>query len=616
MITRVSHCGKHHPRVRRLLAGFVLAWVPACACAATAPADLVFRGSSILTLEPATPAARAVAVRDGRIVYVGDDPESYIGARTRVIELGARMLMPAFHDAHMHPMSGGMRLLRCALDDRATTAAVLDALAACARQHRSDPWLIANGLPDALARDPRLDRRALDRVVPRQPLAISIGPGFTLRVNTAALQRAGLEPAAGAGDDGVERSASGEATGFVSGKAMEAVRRAWPRPAAADYRRALRAASAMANRFGIVSILDASVDPAMLAAYRAADTAGELSVRVVAAQRVVPEAGLVQVDAMRAARDAIHSRRLRAGVAKIFLDGELDLYTAALLAPYEDAPDTRGSPIDSNALAVLVTRLDAAGFDLHMHAIGDRAVRAGLDALASAIAANGARDRRDQIAHDQLVDPSDLPRFAALGVAANVQPEWALYDEEARTAEQRLGAARARRLMPLRSLADAGARLVAGSDWPSTTMNPLDAAQIALTRRPLDGSAGTWLPAQRLGLMQMLRAYGPDAAWALRLEHESGAIAVGRAADLIVLDRDLRTVDPMALHTARVLLTLLEGTEVWRDPAWRDRATAAGPAQGARTPAVLAGTSAPHAHRAPEPGVRRCRPARASSRFP
>lgn len=564
--------------------------------AAIEPADLVFRGRAILTLDASTPHAEAVAVRAGRIVFVGEIPAAtaYIDNRTRVIDLGRRMLMPAFHDAHMHPMSGGMRLLRCSLDGLRSPNAVVDALAACSRRTPSPPWLIVTGLAEKLAHSRSLDRRALDHIVPDRPLAIAIGPGFSLRVNSRALALAGLDRTADPAGGDIERDANGDATGLVSGDAMQAVRHLWPRPTPEEYRKALRLASAMANRHGIVSILDANVDRDMLAAYRAADEAGELSVRVVAAQRIVPQEGLAQIDAMRDARDAIRGKRLRADAAKIFVDGEIELHSAALLGPYADAPGERGTElIDDRVLNAFVALLDHEGFDVHMHVMGDRAVRAGLDAIEHAIAANGRRDRRHELAHDQLIDPADLPRFAALGAIANVQAGWAWADPVNEDARQKLGPDRARMLLPFRSLADAGARLVGSSDWPAPTMNPLDAIQVAVTRRPLDGSAPAWHPEQRVDLMQMLRAYCSDAAWALRLEHASGTITVGKSADLIVLDRDLRTLDPMALHSARALLTLLEGAPVYQDAVFnqgvagfRSVPTNSAPPQGVSTHAA------------------------------
>jgi predicted amidohydrolase YtcJ len=570
--------GRSERRSAALLAAVLLARAAQASAPAIEPADLVFREGAILTFDATMPDAEAVAVRAGRIVFAGraSGVSAYVGARTQVVDLGQRLLMPAFHDAHMHPMSGGMRLLRCTVEGVATAQGVVDAVGACARQRPSSPWLIVTGLAEALASAPALDRRVLDRLAPDRPLAIAIGPGFSLRVNSRALSLAGLDEAAADPARGdIERDrTTGAATGLVSGDAMQAVRHAWPRPTIDEYREALRKATAMANRAGIVSVLDASVDADMLRAYRAADAAGELTVRVVAAQRIVPESGLAQVDAMRAARDAIHSAHLRADVAKIFVDGEIELHTAALLQPYLDSPEERGQPIDADRFDALVDRLDHEGFDVHMHVMGDRAVRTGLDALAHAAAANGVRDRRDQLAHDQLIDPADLSRFAALGVIANVQPAWAWHDPVNEDAERRLGAARARMLVPIRSLFDAGARVVASSDWPSPVMDPLAAIQIGVTRRPLDGSTPSWHPEQRATLMQMLRAYTVDAAWVLRRERESGSIAIGKAADLIVLDRDVRRVDPMALHDVRVLLTLLDGKAVYRDPAFEEASPA------------------------------------------
>jgi len=549
----------------------LLAW-PLTAGAATPavePADIVFRGSSILTLDAATPRAQAVAVRAGRIVFVGTvrGANAYVGERTQVMELGPRLLMPAFHDAHVHPMSGGMRLLRCALEKETSAQAVLQAIQACDRKTPSAGWLIVGGLSETLLHDPALDRQALDRLVPTRPLAVSTATGFALRANSAALALAKFDAAAA----GVERDATThEATGLVSAESVMGIRRLWPRPTSVEYRRALQASSEILHRYGIVSVLDASVDPALLAAYRDADAAGELSLRVVAALRIDPQQGVAQIAPLRAAADAIHSRRLRADAAKIFVDGEIEQHTAYLLAPYADAP-TRGTPLlDPTLLDPLAMELDRQGFDLHMHVMGDGSVHAGLDAIEQAMRANPARVRRHQLAHDEVINPADIRRFARLGVIANIQPDWAWHDDVNRDAEQKLGAARARYLVPIRSLVDAKVHVVAGSDGPGPSMNPLEAIQIAITRRPLDGTAETWHPEQRVRLMPMLRAYTAEAAWALRLEHESGSITVGKAADLIVLDRDLRKVDPMQLHDVRVLLTLLEGSTVYADAALKD----------------------------------------------
>jgi predicted amidohydrolase YtcJ len=305
----------------------------------------------------------------------------------------------------------------------------------------------------------------------------------------------------------------------------------------------------------------------------AADAAGELTVRAMAAQSVDPRRGEGQVAEMVARRDRVRGRRFRAEGAKLFLDGEIDQHTAAMLEPYAGAPGVRGElMIQPRALDPLVRRLDAEGFLIHMHVMGDRAVRAGLDAIEHAIAANGLRDRRHQLAHIGVASPEDLPRFGRLGVAANFSPFWARADDPASgPTEAALGPVRSRWMYPIASVAAGGGRVIASSDWPSTPMNPLDAIQVALTRRPLDGKKPAQQPEERVGLAAILAAYTIDAAWAAHEEAIDGSIEAGKAADLVVLDRNLFAIDVMDLHQVKVLLTLLDGEPVYRDPgfSWR-----------------------------------------------
>jgi predicted amidohydrolase YtcJ len=247
--------------------------------------------------------------------------------------------------------------------------------------------------------------------------------------------------------------------------------------------------------------------------------------------------------------------------------------TAALLEPYVPLPGepagaapSRGLPEYSpEDLARHVAALDAAGFQIHDHAIGDAAIRSSLDALEAAAKANGARDRRPHLAHIQLVDPADIPRFGALGVTANMQPLWAWADPFITDlTEPRLGPVRSRWLYPFESLRVAGARLAAGSDWSVSSMNPLEAIQVAVTRQGLEEPrGGTWLPQERLDLATALAAYTREAAWLMRQENEVGTIEVGKAADLVVLDRNLFGLEPTEIASTRVVLTLLEGATVY-----------------------------------------------------
>jgi len=337
------------------------------------------------------------------------------------------------------------------------------------------------------------------------------------------------------------------------------VKRRAPRPSEAEYREALRRTTAMANGFGITSLVDASADPSVVEAYRAADRAGELTVRAVLAQRVDDRRGEDQIVQMKALRHRAKGRRLRADAAKLFVDGEIDRHTAAMLAPYAGVTDRGELLLPEEKLDALVRRLDGEGFLIHMHVMGDRAVRAGLNAIEGAIRLNGRRDRRHQLAHVGVVDPADIPRFAPLSVTADLQPLFARPGDPALgPAAAALGPARARWLYPLASIRAAGGRVVASSDWPSTSMNPFEAIEAAVTRAPPESST----------LASMVAAYTRDAAWVAREDAIDGVIAVGKAADLVVLDRNLFDVPPEALHGTRVLLTLIDGEPVYRDPGF------------------------------------------------
>jgi predicted amidohydrolase YtcJ len=518
-----------------------------------APAQaVVLRGAPIYTLDPARPWARALVIRAGLITFVGDEASAhaFAGPDARVITLQGGMVLPGFHDSHVHPMTSGMRLLQCRLGGLQSARQVIDAVRACAAKEPRRAWLLGSGWSPELF--PKGALQKLDELVPDRPAFITNEDGITAWVNSRALEIAGI----------ADRS------GVVSGDTADLVRRHVPIPSQAEYREALRLTTAMANAAGITSLVDANASPAVVEAYRAADLAGELTVRVVADQRVDPRRGAQQVEEMVARRDRVRGRRFRADGAKIFVDGDIDQHTAALLQPYADAPASRGELlIEPAALDGIVRRLDAEGFLVQMHAMGDRAVRAGLDAIERARLANGPCDRRHQLAHVGVVDPLDLPRFGRLGVTADFQPIWAQARDPADApARAALGPERARFMYPMASVAAGGARIVAGSDWPSLPMSPWEAIQVAMTRQPLDGSAPARQPQERVGLALMLAAYTREAAWIAREEAIDGSIQVGKAADLVVLDRNLFEVPVKEIHRVRVLLTLLDGEPVYGSP--------------------------------------------------
>lgn len=515
--------------------------------------DLVLRDAAVYTVDARQPWASALVIHDGRIAYVGDEAglKPFLEG-AKVIDLHGAMVLPGFHDSHLHPMSGAMRLLQCDLTGATSLRDVEKAVRADGAAKPAHPWVFCNGIPEPLGA--QLTRRMLDAWSPHKPAFIRDYTGFKAWANTQALAAAAL-PA--------------DATGALMGDDVNAVRSKAPAPSATEYLEALRRTSAMLNAAGVTSVFDAAATPDMLQAYHAADLAGELTLRVTAAQRVDAGQGLGQVHAMQQRRDAVQGRRFKADAAKIFLDGELDQHTACMLAPYADTADSRGPAIPQDQLDAVVQRLDAAGFLIHMHAMGDGAVRAGLDSIQYAMQKDGAADRRHQIAHVGVADPQDIPRFAKLGVIADFTPLWFQSDDAAFQPAAHVLGAKARWMYPMGSVVASGAHVTLGSDWPQETLKPLDEIQYAVTRQPLDGSKSSPQPEQRISVAQAIAAYTMEGAWAVREEKVDGTLEVGKAADVVVLDRNLFKIDAMSIHKARVLLTLLDGEPVYRDPQFQ-----------------------------------------------
>lgn len=537
-------------------------------------ADLVFIHGAVYTVSREQPWANAVAVSGGRITYVGNNPgaRKFIGPTTRVIDLHGRMLLPGFHDSHMHPMAAGTRFMRCQLQDLAWPEAVLQELSECAARLGPGEWLRGIGLAGRVLENPAPNKSLIDPFTPDIPAIIELGEANSFWVNGKSLKLAGITAATPEVINGrIEREpVSNEPTGILRASAASPVYDLIPPESTARLREALKRASEMANSLGITSSNEASARQEHIEAYLEADAANELTMRVQAAQRWDGDKGAEQVAQLVKNHQRSKSNRFSAGSVKFFLDGDLYWKSAALLQPYAGSEDTRGQlTYASEILQQYVQDLDNQGMDVHMHAYGDAAVRQGLDAVEYAIKNNPARDRRAQLAHLALVAPADFGRFAALGVTADIQPNWFYVNRERETEIENAGPERATRLMPAQSFFRSGARVVAGSDWISASMNPLDAIQIAVTRQPLDGSGEAWNHDERVTLDQMLEAYTINGAWLARMENATGSVEVGKFADLVVLDRNLFEIEPTAISSARVMLTFLEGKEVFRDPAER-----------------------------------------------
>jgi predicted amidohydrolase YtcJ len=419
--------------------------------------------------------------------------------------------------------------------------------------------------PGALAR-----RELIDAVVSDRPVILWSTDGHSAWANTKALEIAGITKDTPDPPDGrIDRDPkTGEAIGSLQEGAADLVAAKIPPPVDAKRDEALRYSIRLLNGYGITTVQDAHVEPQELKAYRRADDSGELSLRVVASLWWEREQGLEQIDELKRLRDEYTRGRIDAGTVKIMQDGVMENYTAVVLEPYllPDRPDERGIPmVDPERLKEAVTRLDAEGFQVHFHAIGDGAIRQSLDAVEAARRANGNSGQRHHISHLELIHQDDVPRFRELGVVANFQPLWAFADTYITDLTiPFIGAERSEWLYPIGSVYRSGAVVAFGSDWSVSTANPFQQIEVAVTRAaPIaDQEVSPFLPEQRIDLPAAIAAFTINAAFVNRLDDRTGSIEVGKSADLAVLDRNLFDIPVSEISDTQVLVTLFEGKAV------------------------------------------------------
>ena len=542
------------------------------------PADLILTGGHVHTVDPARPRAEAVAVRGERIVAVGSaaDIAGLVGPPTRVVDLDGRLLLPAFQDAHVHPIFAGVDRLQCDLREARGRDGVLAVIGSYVAAHPDDEWIIGSGWSMADFENGTPRREDLDAIVADRPAFFPNRDGHSTWVNSRALELAGIDRATADPVDGrIERDPDGTPTGTLHEGAAHQVERLMPEITAEVMAAGLRLAQAHLHALGISAWQDAIVRPEDEAVYRAAAEAGWLTARVEAAMWWDRERGGDQIDELIERSRRGSAGRLRVNSVKLMQDGVLETFTGAMIEPYLAADGTpsanRGiSFIDPLQLPGWVTRLDAAGLQPHFHAIGDRAVRECLDAVEAARSANGHTDTRPHIAHIQVIHPDDVARFAALDVVANAQPYWACHEGQMDVLTiPFLGSERSAWQYPFQSLLAAGARLAMGSDWSVSTPNPLLEIEVAVTR-VADESRGArppFLPEQALTLEQAIRAFTAGSAWVNHLDADTGTIEVGKFADLAVIDRDLFAPDAGPIGDGRVLATFVGGAAVFEDAA-------------------------------------------------
>ncbi|MGZ0711831.1 amidohydrolase (plasmid) [Coraliomargarita sp. W4R53] len=543
-------------------------------------ADLVFTGGAVFTANTVRSRARAAAVSGGRIVAVGGESvREWIGPKTEVVSLEGKMLVPGFQDAHVHPVWGGLDMLRCDLAALSTAPEYLDALGHYASAHPDDEWVLGGGWQMSAFPGGTPTAAALDSVVADRPAFLPNRDGHGAWVNSAALRLAGIDRNTPDPSDGrIERDSNGDPSGTLHEGAMSLVNRLLPEESLERLTEALLVGQKYLHSFGVTAWQDAIVgaygdagDPAP--AYMRAAGDGTLTARVVGALWWDRTKGLEQIPSLIERRELNRRGRFAATSIKVMQDGIAENFTASMLEPYCDGHGhfTDNSGITFVPPALLneaVPLLDAAGFQVHFHAIGDRAVRECLDAVEHSIARNGRSDNRHHIAHIQVVHPEDISRFRTLGVAANMQSLWATLEPQMiNLTLPFLGPSRSAWQYPFGDLLRSGAVLAAGSDWSVTSPDPLAAIHTAVNRLAgpgyKEGDYEPFLPEQAIDLATSLTAYTAGSAWVNHLDADTGTIEVGKYADFALLDRDPFDGPSDQIGATKVLQTFVEGERVY-----------------------------------------------------
>ncbi|NDZ78044.1 amidohydrolase [Streptomyces sp. SID10853] len=543
----------------------------------TAPADLVLRNARIHTVDPRLPAAEALAVRDGRIVWLGPDAEAaaWAGDDTRIVDGAGRLVLPGFIDAHNHVRLGSDDAC-VQLAGARTLTEIHHRITAWCAEHPDAEWIEAEAFDYSAIPDGRMPNAAdLDRVTGDTPAFVLSYDVHTAWLNTAALRRLGVtrvttELPFGRAETDPE---TGEPTGFIKDFAVKGLSRDGNRalrelgvPWAASDRQYGRLVKSLddAIRFGITTVVEPQNSLDDLELFTRARTEGRLRSRLVAAlfhPRGTTDADL---DDFAATAARFNDDRMRVGPLKLYIDDVVEPRTAALLEPYTGCGRHRGDTFyPAEEFAGLLAKLDARGFQCFVHATGDRGIRTVLDAVEHAAAVNGRRDARHQVVHVECLDPQDTARFAELGVVACMQPrhcapeiagpgqDWA----------ENIGSDRWHKAWPMRSLHEAGAVLAFSSDWNVAEMDPLIGIYTAVTRRPLGGGE-PWQPGETVDVETAVHGYTMGSAYANFLEDERGSLTVGKLADFTVLSRDILRISPDDIPGTRAELVVVGGEVV------------------------------------------------------
>jgi predicted amidohydrolase YtcJ len=526
-------------------------------------ADLAIRGARIWTGDANQPWAQALAIRDGRILAVGGDTRisQLIGPETELIDAPAGLVIPGFIDSHVHLMESGAELSSVQLRDAQTPAEFTRRVGDFAATMPPDEWMLG-GTWDHQNWGGELPHKSwVDKVSRHNPVMLVRLDGHMVLANSNAMKLAGISKRTLDVPGGeIVRDADGTPTGIFKDNAMALLARALPTPTHAQQDQALEEAMDYLVERGVTTVHDMGYSWDSLAVYRRAQANNKLRTRIYANVPIASWERLADDIAANGRGDDW----LRIGGLKGFIDGSLGSHTAAFFKPYTDTPDDSGFFITSlQQMQEWVIKADAAGLQLLIHAIGDRANSALLDIYSSAMVLNGPRDRRFRIEHAQHLRVADIERIAQLGVIASMQPYHAI--DDGRWAEIVIGHERARYTYAFWSLMGAGTTVAIGSDWSVAPASPLLGIYAASTRQTLDGANPSgWIPEERISVGQALIAYTRGGAYAAFQEDSKGSFAPGKLADVVILDRDITVISPQEIRDVKVNRTIIGGRTVYQ----------------------------------------------------
>ncbi len=551
----------------------------------TAPAqpfaDAVMLNGAIYTVDAAQPWVEAVAIEDGHYVFVGSSEEArkYVGAETNVADLQGRMVMPGINDAHIHPLMGAtQQLYECQFPSASNPDQIADALRSCVEKDPASGWIIGGQWGSGFFQqfDIGSPRAWLDSISGDKAVSLNDDSHHNAWFNSKALALAGISRSTPDPEGGsIGRDAGGEPNGLLVETAAREGQKAMPDWSAGQYIAAVQEVMRIARGYGITGMKDAGAyESGAMSAYHEVDTnLGGLTLHLAADIRTPygPRTAPLDIDEIERVRDAYASTHVHTEFVKIFLDGvPTPARTAGMLDPY--LPDeVHGDPFTGNLhvgpelLANDLIALDAKGFTVKMHAAGDGSVREGLDAIAAARRANGDSGLRHELAHAGYIHPDDIPRFATLDAVADISPVLWHPSPIIDAIISALGP-RGEKYFPVRDLLDAGARVVAGTDWPAVApdANPWVGIESLVSRRdPYGQRQGQLWPQQAVTLEEAIRIYTLNGAGALRLDQVTGSIEVGKSADFIVLDRNLFEVAVDEIGGTEVVMTFFEGHPIY-----------------------------------------------------